>query len=141
MPGPRRLEVARGCSQVDREGPQARLPDPAQPAQAAAEPQEARKLLWQNVALAHKCSYNEIQPAVNASGNNDRVVVMPGIYTEPTSRAQPLNDPRCANLTQTDSGGAKTPSYRYQVTCPNDQNLVYVQGRAVPDDATARSRR
>ncbi len=56
---------------------------------------------------------------------------MPGRYTEPTSRAQPLNDPRCANLTQTDSGGAKTPSYRYQVTCPNDQNLVYVQGRAV----------
>jgi len=94
---------------------------------------DALQLLWQNVALAKKCKYNEIQPAVFDSKNNDRVVVMPGIYTEPTSRAQPLNDPRCANLTQTDSGGAKTPSYRYQVTCPNDQNLVYVAGRAVPD--------
>jgi len=94
---------------------------------------DALKLLWQNVALAKKCKYNEIQPAIFDSKNNDRVVVMPGIYTEPTSRAQPLNDPRCANLTQTDSGGAKTPSYRYQVTCPNDQNLVYVAGRAVPD--------
>ena len=93
----------------------------------------AFKLLWQNVLLARRCAYSEIQPAVNASHNNDRVVVMPGTYTEPTSRAQPLNDPRCANLTQEDSGGAKTPSYRYQVTCPNDQNLIHIQGRAVPD--------
>jgi hypothetical protein len=95
---------------------------------------EAIELLSQNIALARKCRYNEIQPAIFDSKNNDRVVVMPGIYTEPTSRAQPLNDPRCAGLTQTDSGGAKTPSYRYQVTCPNDQNLVYVAGRAVPDE-------
>jgi hypothetical protein len=94
---------------------------------------EALKLLWQNVALARRCAYSEIQPAVNDSRNNDRVVVMPGVYTEPTSRAQPLNDPRCAGLTQEDSGGAKTPSYRYQVTCPNDQNLIHIQGRAVPD--------
>jgi hypothetical protein len=91
----------------------------------------ARKLLRQNRALARKCSFGQIQPAVFASDNNDRVVVMPGRYTEPTSRKQPLNDPRCAGLTQKDSGGAETPSYRYQVTCPNDQNLVYVQGRAV----------
>ena len=98
---------------------------------------DANELLWQNLALARKCKYSEIQPAVNASGNNDRVVVLPGRYTEPTSRAQPLNDPRCADLTQTDSGGAKTPSYRYQVTCPNDQNLVHVAGRAVPAAASA----
>ena len=93
---------------------------------------DANELLWENLALARKCKYSEIQPAVNASGNNDRVVVLPGRYTEPTSRAQPLNDPRCADLTQTDSGGAKTPSYRYQVTCPNDQNLIHIAGRAVP---------
>jgi hypothetical protein len=92
---------------------------------------EARQLMRQNRALARKCRYNQIQPAVFASGNNDRVVVMPGRYTEPTSRAQPLNDPRCKDMTQKDRGGAETPSYRYQVTCPNDQNLVYVQGRAV----------
>ena len=93
---------------------------------------DANELLWQNLSLARKCKYSEIQPAVTASGNNDRVIVLPGTYTEPTSRAQPLNDPRCADMTQTDSGGAKTPSYRYQVTCPNDQNLVHVAGRAVP---------
>jgi hypothetical protein len=94
---------------------------------------DAFRLLWQNAVLARRCNYSEIQPAVNASHNNDRVVVMPGVYTEPTSRAQPLNDPRCADMTQQDSGGAKTPSYRYQVTCPNDQNLIHIQGRGVPD--------
>ncbi len=91
----------------------------------------ARELLWQNLALARKCGYQEIQPAVTASGNNDRVVIMPGRYTEPTSRRAALNDPHCAHLTQEDSGGAKTPSFAYQSTCPNDQNLVYVQGRAI----------
>jgi hypothetical protein len=95
---------------------------------------EARELLHLNYALARKCGYDEIQPAVAASGNNDRVVIMPGTYTEPTSRAQPLNDPRCADMTQQDSSGAETPSFRYQATCPNDQNLVYVQGREVPDE-------
>ncbi len=34
-------------------------------------------------------------------------------------------------MTQVDSHGAQTPSFRYQATCSNDQNLVYVQGRAV----------
>jgi hypothetical protein len=92
---------------------------------------QARRLRRQNRALARKCRFKEIQPAVLASGNNDRVVVMPGRYTEPTSRKQPLNDPRCADLTQRDSSGAETPSYRYQVTCPNDQNLIHIQGREV----------
>jgi hypothetical protein len=93
---------------------------------------EANDLLWENLKLARKCRYSEIQPAVNDSGNNDRVVVLPGHYTEPTSRAQPLNDPKCADMKQQDRGGALTPSYRYQVTCPNDQNLIHVAGRAVP---------
>jgi hypothetical protein len=94
---------------------------------------EASDLLRKNIKLAKKCDYNEIQPAVTASANNDRVVVLPGRYTEPTSRAQPLNDVRCKDMKQQDRGGALTPSYRYQVTCPNDQNLIHVAGRAVPD--------
>jgi hypothetical protein len=94
--------------------------------------QQARRLRRLNRALARRCRFKEIQPAVFASGNNDRVVVMPGRYTEPTSRRQPLNDPRCASMTQRDSSGAETPSYRYQVTCPNDQNLIHIQGREVP---------
>ena len=41
-----------------------------------------------------------------ASRNNDRVVIMPGLYLEPTARAQPTNDPACKELTQNgDRGG------------------------------------
>jgi hypothetical protein len=42
----------------------------------------AAKLLSINRALFKMCTYHQIQPAVTASGNNDRVVVMPGLYTE-----------------------------------------------------------
>src|SRR5438874_11252511 len=44
-------------------------------------------LLSINGRLFQLCSYHEIQPAVTASHNNDRVVIMPGVYTEPESRA------------------------------------------------------
>src|SRR4051794_28515649 len=94
---------------------------------------EGRKLLLFNQKLLQTCKYQEIQPAVTASHNNDRVVIMPGLYTEPTSRAQPTHDPKCQNLTQqndrqTDTGQNQSGavSYPYQVKCPNDQNLVAV---------------
>ena len=51
---------------------------------------QARRLLRINRALYKRCRFHEIQPAVTKSRNNDRVVVMPGLYEEPTSRAQPL---------------------------------------------------
>ncbi len=85
-----------------------------------------------NRKLARKCHYRTIQAAVNRSRNNDRVVIMPGTYREPKSRARASNDPRCnPSMLQKDASGSPTPSYRYQVNCPNDQNLVYVQGRAL----------
>ena len=93
---------------------------------------EVRRLLRFNERLLARCKFDSIQEAVNASGNNDRVVVMPGLYTEPASRRAPVNDPKCnPSLLQNDQTGTPTPSYEYQVTCPNDQNLIYVQGRAV----------
>jgi hypothetical protein len=99
---------------------------------------EGRKLLRFNQKLLQACRYNEIQPAVTASHNNDRVVIMPGLYTEPTSRAQPTHDPKCADLTeendrQVQTGGNQTGavSYAYQLKCPNDQNLIAVLGRAL----------
>ena len=92
----------------------------------------AKKLRGMNNRLARQCEYSSIQAAVFAAGNNDRVVIMPGRYTEPKSRRAPLNDPKCnPSLLQEDASGDLTPSYEYQVTCPNDQNLVYVQGRKV----------
>ena len=63
------------------------------------------------------------------------VLIMPGRYTEPDSRSAPENDPTCnPSLLQEDASGDLTPSYEYQVTCPNDQNLIYVQGRALAGD-------
>jgi Right handed beta helix region len=106
---------------------------PSQPIQTLSNHQ-ANELSKLNRDLARMCAFHSIQTAINASGNNDRVVIMPGTYTEPASRAKPTNDPACAHLTQEDSSGAETPSYEYQVTCPNDQNLIYVQGRALAGD-------
>jgi hypothetical protein len=90
-----------------------------------------------NQALAQRCHYHSVQPAVNDSGNNDRVVIMPGRYTEPASRQAPTDDPRCyPSLLQATASGGTAPSFEYQATCPNDQNLIYVQGRKIKGDPT-----
>jgi hypothetical protein len=86
---------------------------------------ERRATLRKNERLFRRCRFSEIQPAVMAAGNNDTVAIMPGFYTEPTSRAQPHNDPRCAHLTE----GEGIPNYRYHVECPNDISLIAVIGR------------
>jgi hypothetical protein len=104
---------------------------PSQPAKRMSR-KNARNLLRLNRKFKKKCRYRSIQAAINRSRNNDRVVIMPGRYTEPASRRSPVNDKRCnPSLLQTDQRGTPTPSYAYQATCQNDQNLVYVQGRAI----------
>jgi len=96
---------------------------------------KAKRLLKTNKRLANRCAFDSVQAAVNDAGNNDRIAIMPGLYTEPESRSQPVNDPTCnPDLLQEDASGDLTPSYEYQVTCPNDQNLIYVQGRALAGD-------
>ena len=106
---------------------------PSQPKKTLSKKKSKR--LWKlNRRFARKCKFDTVQEAVNKAGNNGRVVIMPGRYKENPSRQAPTNDPACADLTQEDSGGAETPSYEYQVTCPNDQNLIYVQGREVVGD-------
>jgi hypothetical protein len=90
----------------------------------------ARSLLAINRKLAKRCTYHLIQPAVTASSNNDRVVIMPGVYTEPESRAKPAFDPRCDKyLGPTKEGGTGALTYAGQWHCPNDQNLIAVLGR------------
>src|SRR4051812_26570672 len=59
----------------------------------------ARALLRINTRLFHRCKYHQIQRAVTASHNNDRVVVMPGLYLERHSRRQPTHDPACKQYT------------------------------------------
>ena len=58
---------------------------------------------------------------------------MPGHYLEKKSRAQPKDDPKCADYRETSEKGQGAASYRYQATCPNDQSLIYLQGRALTD--------
>ena len=92
----------------------------------------AAKLTRINRQLLKRCRYRSVQAAVDDSGNNDRIVIMPGRYTEPKSRRSPVNDPRCnPSMLQKSQSGASTPSYEYQATCGNDQNLIHVAGRAV----------
>jgi hypothetical protein len=91
---------------------------------------QARGLLRINRGLAELCGYRQIQPAVTASRNNDRVVIMPGLYTEPTSRAKPTDDRRCDRYEiQNDRNQAGAVSYKYHYNCPNDANLIAVMGR------------
>ena len=95
---------------------------------------QAAQLLSINQQLFAMCGFHEIQPAVTTSGNHDRVVIMPGVYTEPTSRAKPTNDPSCAQYKITDNSGGDISgavSYSYQYYCPNDQNLIAVIGRGL----------
>jgi len=94
--------------------------------------EQARGVLSLNQRLAKRCRYHSIQTAVFDAHNNDFIVVMPGVYSEPQSRRQPTQDPRCQKyLTDTDfgGGGAVGVSYRYQWHCPNDQALINVLGR------------
>jgi hypothetical protein len=92
---------------------------------------QAKRLRAVNKKLKAKCRYREIQPAVNASRNNDRVVVMPGIYTEPTARKAKTFDPACDKYEILNERGSLGTSYASQFHCPNDQNLIAVMGRAL----------
>ena len=62
---------------------------------------------------------------------------MPGKYVEPKSRAKPTNDPKCAQYKEKSDKGAGAASFKYQVKCPNDQKLIYLQGRSAREDAAA----
>ncbi len=97
---------------------------------------KAEKLEAVNHKLFDRCEFSEIQAAVTAAGNNDRVVIMPGVYKEKTSRSQPTQDPACEQYRVSgDRAGqeGEALSYKYQFNCPNDQNLIAVMGRAVSE--------
>src|SRR5947207_1765921 len=92
--------------------------------------EEGSALTNLNRTLFKLCKFKSIQEAVTQSGNNDRVVIMPGLYTEPKSREAPTHDPACAQYEiENDRGETGAVSYEYQFHCPNDQNLIAVLGR------------
>ena len=89
-----------------------------------------RRLLRVNRSLRKRCRFKSIQKAVTASRNHSTVIVMPGLYLEPASRAAKTDDPACEkDKIANDEGSSGAVSYAYQVNCPNDQNLVAVLGR------------
>jgi hypothetical protein len=93
---------------------------------------KAKRLLKINKKLFKRCKYHQIQPAVTASKNNDRVVVMPGTYIEPKSRAVPDFPEECEKYrTDNSDHGTGALSFEYQFHCPNAQALVAVIGRAL----------
>jgi hypothetical protein len=94
---------------------------------------QARRQRKINRRLFERCRFRHIQAAVFRSRNNDRVVVMPGVYREEPSRRQPTNDPKCERYEEPSENGEGAATFRYQTQCPNDQSLIYVQGRALTD--------
>jgi hypothetical protein len=85
----------------------------------------AERLRRLNRELFRRCRHRHIQAAVLKARNNGRVVVMPGRYLEEPSRAKPTDDPACDRYENEDG----SLSFRYHVNCPNDANLIYVEGR------------
>jgi hypothetical protein len=81
------------------------------------------RLLRRNLRLLGRCRFRHIQAAVNAAKSGYRILVLPGVYREEPSRRVPDPDPRCRGMTDRDS-----PSYEYQRTCPNSQNLIAIVG-------------
>jgi len=91
---------------------------------SAAERQQAKTALatWkQNTKLFRRCRYEHIQAAVNDATDGTGIKVLPGVYREEPSRAQP-------------SGGVPdladgSYSYEYHVAHPNDANLIAILGK------------
>jgi parallel beta helix pectate lyase-like protein len=126
--GKRSLSLLEDSIRSAKKGYQIR---PSQPEKELSN-KRARKLERVNRELAKECEFDSVQDAINAANNHDRVVIMPGRYREPESRKAPVNDPKCnPSMLQQTQDGAMAPSYRYQAECPNDQNLIHIQGRAV----------
>jgi hypothetical protein len=111
----------------------------------------------ENLALLERCGHQSIQSAVDAADNGDRILILPGVYREPESRAHPYPEDRCKDMFVGREGaepgsaafilssGAGSddpddaaddpvaPSYEYQWNCPNSSNLIAIVGDD-PDD-------
>jgi len=80
------------------------------------------KAAWlRNTTLFDECCFQHIQEAVNAAGDNTDILVLPGVYREEPSRAQPTSA----------HGDLANGSYsfEYHVAHPNDANLIAVLGK------------
>jgi len=81
-----------------------------------------------NLALLRRCRFRNIQAAVDKASNNTRIMLLPGVYKEEPSRAQPLVDPRCSGMYAMSAEGGSVPDYNYNLHCPNSRNLIAIMG-------------
>jgi hypothetical protein len=128
----KKLSKNKSMKKLNKDIKKARKGYKIQPSQPALKlkKKKAKKLRNFNLKLLRQCKFKSIQDAVTKARNNDRVEIMPGLYTEPKSRSKPTNDPACAQYKITnDKNQAGAVSYAYQWNCPNDQNLIAVLGR------------
>lgn len=82
----------------------------------------AEEAAWhRNSELFTECCTEHIQIAVNAADADTDILVLPGLYREEPSRAQPTS----ARGDNPDG----TYSYEYHVAHPNDANLIFLGGK------------
>ena len=92
-----------------------------------------RAVRRRNVILRRHCRFRHIQQAVNAARNGTRILVLPGVYKEEPSRAEPNPDPKCNGMYDTSEEHGTAPSYAYHFNCPNSQNMIAITGDSPSD--------
>ena len=81
-----------------------------------------------------RCRFRHIQSAVNRAKSNDRIQILPGVYSEEPSRQVPVDQAECASMFETpDDGDAPVPTFEHQVKCPNSRNLIAIIGDSLAD--------
>ena len=91
---------------------------------------------------AATCQIQEIQTAVDQSASGDRIQILPGVYTEPTSRQVPFNDSKCPredpryweNTGDGHGEDGKVPTYQFHWDCKNSRNLIQILGDSPSDE-------
>jgi hypothetical protein len=79
-----------------------------------------------NEELLSRCTFRNIQDAVNRAANGYRILVLPGVYYEkPSLEPAPAG---CEDVYQRTANGQTALSYEEHRQCPNAQNLIAILG-------------
>jgi hypothetical protein len=88
-----------------------------------------------NTKLLRRCSERNIQDAVDHARSGTRILVLPGVYTEPASRRVGYPDPKCLQYMVPEAGPRrpgqtyrKTASYEYELCSPNSNAMIAILG-------------
>lgn len=97
---------------------------------------KTKRLRRLRLRQAKRCTFSNIQEAVDAAQSGNRIRIFPGVYSEAPSRGVTFNDPKCANedpkyWEPTNDGhgeNGKVPTYQFHWDCKNSRNLVQILG-------------